>query len=390
MKNVLVIHRTTWASNRDFLEGVFRFAAKSQNWNTRLVQPPEISEEEIIRTLKTEKIDGIIAAEVKSMRMMECLAGTAAPLVYTGPHAGILARRKNNTVFIVIDNVEIGNAGARYLLSLGRFRTFGYVPDPMPDAFWSEDRQTGFVRRIEAARFVPEIYPGQSPAGSSADRAELEAWIASKPKPIALMAAWDYRATQVMDACHAIGARIPEQVVVLGVDNDTLLCEFTRPHLSSVQPEHGDEGFRAARELARMMRARQPCKIKEIVCGMKRIVERETTRALSPAAHLVMKARAYIDRNACNGISFKDVVEHLGVSRRLVSLRFRELENTTVQEAIISRRVEEARRLLLETNDSIRIITQLCGFSNANRLKTLFKQRYGMTMREMRKRCSEE
>ena len=123
----------------------------------------------------------------------------------------------------------------------------------------------------------------------------------------------------------------------------------------------------------------------KLYAGIKCIIRRESTAEISHAGRLVQKAIAFIDTNATKGIDVSDVVSHLGCSRRLADLRFRQLQGRSILEAITDKRLSAVRKLLVETRDSIDSISLECGFTNPNYLKNLFKKRYSMTMSEFRK-----
>jgi len=198
------------------------------------------------------------------------------------------------------------------------------------------------------------------------------------------MADHDTRAAQVIECCRRLGLKIPKQVSLIGVDNDRVICDFTVPPLSSISLDHEQVGVRAAAQLAAMMLRKAPSKRKTVKCPAKTVVVRETTRPLSPSGQLVHNALAFIDLHACEGIRVTDVVKHLGVSRALADLRFREVENRSILDTIIDRRLAEVVRLLFSTHYSITRISLVCGFKNPKHLKRLFKSRYGSSMREYR------
>ena len=198
------------------------------------------------------------------------------------------------------------------------------------------------------------------------------------------MAASDLRARQVIEACHDTNLDIPVQVAVLGVDNDELLCDYTSPTLSSVLPDFEDEGFKAAQALERMMNARRPCAPRIIPCSVKSIVARESTHPFTPSENLVRRARAFIAREAAKGASVADVVAHLGVSRRLADLRFREIAGETIGDALTRARLDAVTRLLRQRHVPLSQIPARCGFANANSLRNLFRRTYGVSMRAWR------
>ena len=303
-----------------------------------------------------------------------------------------LSRRTTNLAFVGMDEEGIGSMGARYLLSLGAVNSYGFVASyrGLP---WSDLRKRGFTETIRSSRNAIRTFDGPDDLsiapGSVEDIAKLENWLLDLPKPAALMADHDTRASQILECCRRLKLNVPQQVSVVGVDNDRVICDFTAPTLSSIMPDHEQVGFRAAEQLGLMMRRKSTSRVKVVKCPPKTLVVRETTKPVTPSAQLVHRALVYIDEHACDGIRVTDVVNHLGVSRALADLRFREVQNSTILEAILERRLKEVTRLLFTTHDSITRISLVCGFKNPKHLKRLFRQRFGTTMRDFRQRSSD-
>jgi len=171
---------------------------------------------------------------------------------------------------------------------------------------------------------------------------------------------------------------------VLGIDNDPYVCDGASPAVSSIEPDYHAEGEAAAELLDKMMRSRTPKIAQQLFFGVKQVVIRESTPRLPLAESLVARAKEFIDKHATDGISPGDVASHLGVSRPLLDLRFRETQKTSVGRLITATKLSEVARKLRETRLSIATIQETCGFKNANALKNLFKRRYNMSMREYR------
>ena len=170
----------------------------------------------------------------------------------------------------------------------------------------------------------------------------------------------------------------------MGVDNDEMLCDFTSPQLTSIYPDHVKEGELAAATLQTMLKKGDSHHTRTFRSNAKSIVERESTRHISPVTHLAEEAMAFIRRNALKGISSADVAKHLRVSRRLCDLRFKECHGETVLEAILRLRFSELKRRLVSSNTPIGKITAACGFSCESHAKRMFRKRFGMSMREWR------
>ena len=158
-----------------------------------------------------------------------------------------------------------------------------------------------------------------------------------------------------------------------------------------MQPDFEQEGFLAADALGRLMSSARrgapaySSACQDLLVGVKAVVRRDSTAEISQAGKLVQRAIAYIRHNALKGIGAADVVRHLGCSRRLADLRFRELQGTSIGKMLISTRLEEVKRLLRSTKEPMDAIAAECGFANSTYLKNLFKKRFNMTMREYRR-----
>ena len=279
------------------------------------------------------------------------------------------------------DIEALGAMGAEYLTSLGRFRSFAFVGEN-----WAKRRRNGFGNLINEQGF--EFNSFMRPEMSNDTMLELATWLSSLPKPVAIMAACDRIAVHVMDACDAAHMRIPNQAAVLGADNDEFLCSHSSPPLSSILPWHREMGFRAAEELDRLMSSRKQTSAKVIALRPVKVVERESTAAIAPATQLVERAKAFIQQNACSGITVKDVVAHLHVSRRLAELRYRAITDESMGETILKVRLARVKRLLSSTRRPIAAVATDCGFRRPNNLAHLFKERFATTMTEFRRQHS--
>ena len=388
INRVLLILRTT-GSGRELLQGALQYARSDPYCSVQMDLMPDALTPEKVAAIKDQGIDGILTSEIgMTPAVTAAFAKLDIPMVVMSAPDPRLSERTSNLAFVGMDEESIGALGAKYLASLGAFNSFGFVASyrGLP---WSDLRMQGFARgaRTSGGRSV-RLFGGPEnlsvAPGSPDDLKKLEAWLLDLPKPAAIMADHDNRASQVIDCCKRLGLNMPGQVAVLGVDNDRVICDFTNPRLTSILPDHEQVGFRAAAQLAAMMRRKSSRKATVVRCPPKTIVVRETTRPLSPSGHLVHKALSFIDLHACEGIRVTDVVKHLGVSRTLADLRFREVENRTILDAIIERRLAEVVRLLVSTHDSITRISLVCGFKNPKHLKRLFKSRYGTAMRDFR------
>ena len=375
IRKVAVAVKLSDASWRDFLTGFFDYAKRNTHWDIRVVQ----SVEELERTMSG--CQGIVTGLKPSPRIISASSRNIVPIVAVGAEWKFNHKAEAIT-YIRNDNEDIGQFCAQHFQNLGKFASAGFVPSNIDDD-WSAARERGFLGGFHDVK--KSTFRNVAEPGSDKDIAALVDWLKSLPKPAAVMAAWDMRAVHTLNACRIARLHVPEQVAVIGVDNDPLLCDFTIPPLSSVAPDHALEGQIAAEAIDRMMQRRSRARIRRILNTAKKMVERESAMPISPVTALIARAQAFIDAHAAENIKTADVVAAIGVSRSLLDLRFREFRGETLFHAITARRLNEVKSLLDKTNLSIRAITSRCGFANPNHLKNLFRRHFGTSMRIYRK-----
>ena len=376
-KKVFIALRMAGIAGQEKLSGIFRFLGETHDWDIRLVRTASEFTAATVRDAIRANYDGFIVSIPGTEESAAVLASTKIPTVVMDIHSPLLEERSRNIVFIRNSAEEIGRAAANHLLAIGKCRSYAFVHNPSVMQ-WSVNRCKVFRETLRDNGFW--CHELKTPEGLQ----KLE-------RPVGIFAANDDRGYDVIEFCHAHHIRIPEDAAVLGINNDTLICENCHPRLSSIQPDFEQEGYLAAETLSRMMRPSTASNLKTskpltFFVGVRQIVRRESTAEFSQAGKLVQKALAYINQNALKGISVSDVVRHLRVSRRLADLRFRELQGATIGETIISLRLAEVKRLLRSTKEPVDSIATQCGYSNPNYLKNLFKRRFAMSMREFRNR----
>ena len=383
IKRIAIVLRMSGAAGRDILSGIFHFTRNHPHWHTRLFQMPGEFTPDAFLTEETAGLDGIIASEPGLDETARLVCASGIPVSFIGDPGPILAKRKRQIAFTRNDDEFIGHLGTRYLASLGSHRSYGFVPT-VTRQYWSGSRQKGFTEELAGRGLAASIFSSPGMVGSKEDLEALKAWLLALPKPTAVMTAWDTRATQVLNLCKDAHIKVPRQAAVLGVDNDELLDESCDPPLSNILPDHEKLGFVAARTLERLMSARKGKPIEPFLARPLKIVERESAVASSPAAHLLARATDFIRKNATKGIRPSDVAEFLGVSRRLADLRFQQFSGETINEVITHCKLEAVKKLLATTSRPIKTVSETCGYTDLAYLKTLFKRRFGCTMREWR------
>ena len=178
--------------------------------------------------------------------------------------------------------------------------------------------------------------------------------------------------------CRRTGLSVPQDVSILGVDNNPIYCESSQPRLSSIEPDYKREGYEGAQTLDRMMRLKKPM-IRPLIVKIpiRRIVTRNSTNELNLGTSLVDRALDYIAANVQTALSVSDVARHLGVSQTLLNLRFRQYQKSSVYKNVIRIRLERIAALLKNSNTPVSILAEQFGFSSASHLTHLFKKKYG-------------
>lgn len=374
---VVVVVSLEKSSRREFLSGFFDSIPPLADWRPRIVQSTAEFTAKAVRGWLRDGVAGVVSAEPGAPGAERLLAMSSVPLVVIGSRPNPFPGRNSNIAFLHIDDFKVGVFAAEHLDGLGRFRSAIFISSWRTD-LWSEMRGRGFASAFARRGIKPKVLePGESLAEA----------VDAATKPVAVFAASDRLAQSAVESLPSPRALIPERMALLGVDNDELVCNILRPRLSSILPDHYREGALAAGKLYRMMRAKKPSAPSTTLCGGMKVVTRETTMPLAPSAMLVERAKEFIRRNATSGITPGDVAGHLGVSRRLLDLRFSELSDETVSDAIRCAKLSAVKRLLLSTNAPIAAISRDCGFPNANHLRNIFASATGVSMREWRRRA---
>lgn len=265
---------------------------------------------------------------------------------------------------------------------------FAFVGSPGAER-WSEARRRFFRAALKDMGFNLNVFAPAPGIRSWRTRGtELAKWLVSLPKPCGVWAAFDQRAKHVLDACHLAGLNVPSQIQVLGVDNETYICEQTVPSLSSLMPDFENGGFLAAEFLDGILHegtdSSQTGKIKTLHFAFKGAVERLSTADVNGTARRVTAAREFIRQHATSGINVPHVAASLGVSVRLLQRDYRTVTGRTVLEDIQDQKLEHVKEMLRKTTMPIDAIGPFCDFKSPAHLKTLFKKRFGMTMSDYR------
>jgi len=273
----------------------------------------------------------------------------------------------------------IGRLGANHLLERG-FRHFAFCG--FSKELWAVQRRDGFCAIIEKENLPVPVYESLW-RGSGVHRWDLEIehigrWLKNLPKPIGVMACNDARALHLLDACHQAGILVPEEVAVIGVDNEEIFCELCNPPLSSVAPDTERIGYQAAELLDKLMsRLSTPCQ--RILVDPVRVVTRRSSDTLAIKDPKVAAAIRFISDQALHGCTVTDVIKFAGVSRSFLERRFRQHLKRSPQAEIRRVQIGRIKQLLTETDFTLERVSELSGFEHPEYMSVVFKRLVGQT-----------
>lgn len=276
---------------------------------------------------------------------------------------------------------------ADHFISRG-FRNFGYC-GVAGNKLWEQLRFEAFVQRIKAhgGTCAEHRPPHRSEAKMNWEQGQLAmiTWLRSLPKPVAIMTAHDSQGVHLLDACRRAGIHVPDDVAVVSVDNDPVLCELASPPLSSLDQNAQKLGFEAAALLDRMMHGEKVAPANYFF-EPGEVVTRHSSDVIAVKDVNVSKAVRYIRENACGAINGEAIARAAGLSRRALEKKFRALTARTPMEEVHEIRLRKVKQLLTETEYVLPAVAEQCGFTYHEYLSRFFKKHTGMTPGEYRRK----
>jgi LacI family transcriptional regulator len=276
---------------------------------------------------------------------------------------------------VTADHREIGRVAAQHLLER-RFKKFGYYGSG--DLFFSQLRRDGFVRAIRQQGGQCAVLEVPSIVASGhmwlRQQRELEEWLRSLQPPVAIMASTDLRADMLLETCRRLGLRIPDQVAVIGVDNDPVIVGHAQPPLSSVARDDQSAGELAASLLDELMSGRRDRRQVRFVPPTG-VVARQSTETLAVEDPELAGLIHYIRQHIAENFGVERLPPLLPCSRRTLENRFRAHLGASPSAVIHRLRVDQARRLLeAQPKQSFAAIAAACGFSNVRHFRLVFRR----------------
>jgi len=333
-----------------------------------------------------------IIANFDDRRVAQALRGIGIPVVGVGGGSGWYDPA-SGIPYIYTDNAAIGRMGAEHLLacSMPTLAFYGYPRGPTTG--WSQERAAAFGAAAARAGRPCHVFTGRHGDARRWEelQAELTAWLARLPKPVGLMACNDLRARHVLEACGRLGLRVPHDVAVLGVDNDQLVCELTRPPLSSVDQAARRIGFEAAALLDRLMRGgatadrpRRRGTAGDVVVPPVGVVARASTDTLATTDEVVVTVLQALRADPWHKPSVPAIAERAGLSRAALEQRFRSAVGRSIHEEHVRLRVQSLRKLVVESDLPLKTIATRAGFPSVQYMTTFLRRHSGLTPARLR------
>lgn len=366
---VALLIETSNRYGRDLLHGVRDWCHQNERWAVRFTEQARLAP--LPSWLRDWQGDGIVA-RVDSPQIAAALRRTGLPVVDVSAE-----RFASEFPRVSVDNAAVARLAAEHLMRKG-FRRFAYFGDTR--FLWAKQRGVEFRRVLATAGLPCAEFPGKRIAaqrpGSDGEIRAMAEWLAQQARPLGVFACYDARAQHVLEACQLRGWAVPDDIAVVGVDNDEVLCDLCTPPLSSVQPNARRTGFEAAAMLARMMRGARPGKQTRYVEPVA-VIERQSTDVVSVADGRVADALRFIRAHVGEGIDVSDVLRAVPMSRTLLERKFQAALGHSPHRQIMQQRIERARHLLGESDLSIAVVAEQAGFGDASYLSVAFRRETG-------------
>mgnify|MGYP003635383742 CR=1 FL=1 len=372
-KKVALLVETSLGSGRGILRGIAKFARQSGDW--QLFHKAGGLSDTLPDWIHDWEGDAIIA-RIQGPQMRDELEALNIPVV------DVLGVCENRFPLVHVDNSAIAKIVAAHFRerNFAQFAYYGIAGEN-----WSEQRGDAFAA---ACRDEGNFHLLNTPRDSGKQRStpfrQLQEWVAKLPKPVAIMVCSDQRGLELLEACLSEGIAVPEQVAVVGVDNDTALCEISDPPLSSVRGGHLRAGFEAA-SLVDQILTKSKTLPSPLLVPPNGIVERESSQIRAIDDEVVARGVRFIRDNLAEPITNSLIAQSVGISRTLFQKRFRESIGQSIREYILEHRIARALHLITGSDFPLAQIADRCGFRHQEYLGQVIKKATGSSPGQIRK-----
>ncbi len=367
-RSVALLIESSNAYARGLLQGIIAYQQQHDSWSIYLPEqdrgatPP--------KWIRNWRGDGVIA-RIETEEIAKVVRQIGIPIVDVSA-----ARQLENIPWVETDDRLVARLAADHLIERG-FRNLAFCGDPSFN--WSIWRRDHFIEAIRSRGLECKVFDAASRASPSyswpREKRRLSNWVRGLTKPTGLMASYDIAARQVLDACRELEVMVPEELAVIGVDNDPIVCNLAFPSLTSVIPDAAGAGYRAAELLEQMMSGEVPEAESHLLAPLG-ISTRQSTDIFAVEDPEIRRAAKLIREQACTGITVVDVLREIALSRRVFESRFRRATGQTPHEAILTQRLKRVEQLLRESDLSLEAIASKTGFEHPEYMSVAFRKHF--------------
>lgn len=381
-RNIRLLFNANKVYDRQVIEGVGQYLNANQcNWDIFLEEDFRIHWPQITNW----QGDGIIA-DLDNPKVAEILHSVTIPVVGVG---GSYQNSEDYPAYpyVATDNSQVIGCAFNHLKNKGleQFAFYGLPPDPFYR--WASEREHAFCQITQGAGFTPHLFRGNYTDSTTwqADMQRLTSWLLHLPKPIGIIAVTDSRARHLLQACEHSEIMVPEQVAIVGIDNEEVARYLTQKSLSSVEQGCIQMGYYAARTLHQLIEHPECQKLpKPLLIPPVGICERESSDYRAFNDPYVIQAMHFIRQNACRGIKVEQVLDYVGISRSNLEHRFKAAQQCSIHQTIHAFKLKQACQLLAGTDIAIAQIADDCGYPSLQYLYAVFQKQLQMTPKEYR------
>lgn len=366
--------------DRQVIEGIGEYLQAAQcDWDVYF----EDDFRSRLDALKHWKGDGIIA-DFDNPEVEEILKTTDIPTVAVG---GSYHHKKDypRLPYVATDNAALVRCAYQHLKRKG-LPQFAFYGVPSTDySRWASEREHAFVEQVRSDGFEPHVHQGFCTSAEIWETAQhaLEAWLNNLPKPIGIIAVTDSRARHLLQVCDHLNILVPEQVAIVGIDNESMARYLNRTALSSVEQGSKQMGYEAAKTLHRMLLG-YPVENSLVVVDPIGIAERQSSDYRALHDPYVIQAMHFIRHNACRGVKVAQVVDYIGISRTNLETRFIDEIGCSMHEQLHMTKFYRACELITSTDLPFDEIARTCGYPSVQYMYTVSRKNLGMTPGEYR------
>ena len=374
MKRIVLLLETSRAFGRGLIAGIARYSKLKGPWSF-YKEPIDLKSS--IPHLTGWKPDGIIMRDTLITKELLNLKIPTILAVHDSSYP-------KDVPVIKTDSQSIAGLASGHLMEKGlkNFAFFGYE-----NYDWVKERKFYFSSFNFEAGYKTEIYIPKKKRKKNEwenEQQEVSKWINALPKPVGIFACNDDHGQYILEVCKLIDLRVPEDVAVIGVDNDPMICDISDPPLTSIALNVESAGYVAANLIDNMIDKKKVSQ-KQIMVYPSHVVQRQSTDILAVNDINVSQAIRFIKKNAKNKILVREVVKASGLNRRSLERKFKNEIHRSIYQEIQNVRVEMIAELIIETDLPISQITSLFNFTDAEHISRYFKRKKGVGLREFRK-----